>query len=234
MAVGFRCRNADQIIQIDSYYVNSHLVTQGYCDTLAIGTVAPQYEAAIALAPDYSSAAEAPVVFVKPTQTGKWIGSVQVASPYEAFGSFPARPNGELRIRAECPFYWALFSQIGNPVSRNLRHGLRVRHPVTGQVVYTSNNIAPRITTMMPLIGGAGRWPTTVSFPTHSAIPWIFAANLVDCSAGQETDPYAMMAKINPGLSTMTVDYLNTNTMQHEAGDPFEASPALVGVGALA
>lgn len=234
MAIGFRCRNPSGIIQIDAYYVNSHLVTQGYCDTLAIGTVVPQYEAAIPLAADYSSALEAPVVFLKPTQAGKWIGSVQVASPYEAFGSFPARPNGELRIRAECPFYWAVFSSVGTPISRGLSYGMVIRHPETGRVVFTTNNTAPRITTMMPLVGSGNRWPSTVGFPVHSEIPWIFAANLVDCSAGQDTEPFAMMAKINPGLSTMTVDYLNTNTMQHTTGDPFEGSPALVGVGAFA
>lgn len=234
MASGFRCRNQDQIVQIDSSYVNSHLVVQGYSDKLAVGTAVPQYEAAIALAADYSSANEAPVVFVKPTQTGKWIGSVSVPAPYEAFGSFPARPNGEVRIRAECPFYWAIFSSIGNPISRGLKVGMVIRSPANGAIVFTTNNTAPRITTLLPFAGGTTRWPMTAGFPAHGAMPWIFASNLVDASSGQETDPYAMMAKINPGLATMTVDFLNTNTMQHQAGDPFEGFPAYVGVGAFA
>ncbi len=233
MAAGFKIINDSGVIQIDGDYVNSRLIAQGYCDTLGTGTAVTQYWADVALGAAYPSSAECPVVFVRPTQAEKWIGSVAVDTPHDSFGSFPSRPNGSVRIKAQCPFNWAIFSCLGMPVDTGDACGVKV-WKADGTLAYSSSHVSPRITQLLSFAGGTSRWPLARSFNQQAAMPWVFASNLVDCSGGENADPVAMMAKVNAGLNTLTVDYLNTNTMLHAAGDPFEGFPAYVGIGALA
>lgn len=159
----------------------------------------------------------APIIFVKPNNTGQFVGVLTHAridnNTYKV--EFLAETGG---------FSWAIFSPTcTSPVTETVSYGLEV-YTSTGGIAYSSKNKHPQITHLFykPSIfsGACYTWTfqnsgwnnATYALSGYTSMPWIMVNNLTAHWAG--VGPYSdelpgYMGKINSGYTSATFDLRN-------------------------
>ncbi len=214
MGYGFEVTSASGSVQIDQDFVNSRLSITGYCNTHTGNYGGPPYTGVYDLDLELPSAvnldAEIPVILVRPSALGKYVGAVQFIRNYNVDGSgVPTTPTGtwNVQIVAECPFDYAIFSTLTTPVSDGSTHGLEV-YRADGSVAYSSRHSHPRITDTFQIPSGGYVFPQSFGFPSKSATPWILANPLCTTFVGVGDGDE------NIGAVFMRVDTLASCTVQ--------------------
>lgn len=218
MSAGIQVFNDQQILQIDSDYRNARFAFSGYCNTQAVGS--NSYFVNVALDAQTSSALECPMVLIRPEQTNQYVGGCFVNSPYDAFGSFPARPNGAVQLWGQCPFDWAVLSTRVGMGSGGSPFGFDV-FDASGNLVFASAYRQLRITEIFDDPNSNG-WPKAFNLTKGQSNPWIWANPLVGITGGPYDEQFpGIVARFNANRSQLTVAAVDLVTMGDLPGNPF-------------
>jgi len=218
MTAGIQIFNDQQILQIDSDYRNARFAFGGYCNTKAVAS--NSYFVNIALDAITSTALECPMVLIRPEQTNQYVGGCFVNSPYEAFGSAPARPNGAVQLWGQCPFDWAILSTRVAMGSGGSTFGFDV-FDAGGNLVFASAYRQLRNTEILENPDGNG-WPKTFNLTKGQSNPWIWANPLIGQVAGSFDEVFpGIVARLNGNRTQVTVTAVDLVTMAALPGNPF-------------
>lgn len=230
MSAGLQVFADNAVLQIDSDYRNARVAQEGYCNNLFPGT--SSFWVNIAMNATTRTDVECPVVVIKPEQTEKYVGGCFVHSPYEAFGSFPARPYGAVQLWGGCPFHWAVFStQVA--LTGGSPFGLDV-FDANGALVFASAYRQLRVTETFDDANSLG-WPKAFSLTRGQVDPWIWVNPMIGISGGPYDEVFpGIAAKFNAARTQMTVAAVDLVTMSvlDSGGNPFQNQRRLFGTAA--
>ncbi|HAL21894.1 MAG TPA: hypothetical protein DCP40_04070 [Stenotrophomonas sp.] len=229
MNAGLQVFNDEQILQIDSDYRNPRIAFSGYCNTRAVGS--NSYFVNIGLDPATSTALECPMVIIRPEATGQYVGGCFVNSPYEAFGSTPARPHGGVQLWGQCPFDWAVLSTRVGMGSGGSPYGIDV-FDAQGNLVFASAYRQLRITQVFDDPNSQG-WPKTFNLTKGQANPWLWANPMIGLAGGTWNEEFpGIVGRFNAGRNQLTVAAVDLVTMAALSSNPFANQRRLFGTAA--
>lgn len=225
MSAGIQVFNDNQILQIDSDYRNSRFAFSGTAINRAQGS--SSYYANIALDSNTSTALECPMVLIKPSLDNQYVGGCFVSSPYEAFGSFPSRPNGAIELWGQCPFDWAILSTRIAIGSGGSDFGFDV-FDASGSLVFASGYRQLRITEAFDDPNSV--WPKTFPLTKGQSDPWIWANPLQGIAGGTFDEQFpGIVMRFNSGRTALTVNAVDLITMAQLSSNPFSGTRRIFG-----
>lgn len=212
MPTGFQALNATGVVQIDENFKNPRFVTSG---TIVERNTTNQGDPFVLELSAYgiNLTLEIPLVLIRPTQYGQFIGGVAVAPDFTSQSlnaiNFP---------RAQSyPYEYAIFSTlVPGVVDPGGTHGLQVFNGA-GTLIYNSNNRHARILANLYKPAPASYpYPYSFFIPAQPETPWFLANPLLWSTWGMESDQVT-------GIF-MRLDNQSQVTIGHQFNDQPESS----------
>ena len=200
MSYGLSVQSSLGTIQVDENYVGVRLIQSGSltADSTRIAT--------LTLGQPFSAP---PLVLVRPTAFGRYVGGMFFLGPYAG------QSNDSIRFlgTASVPFDYAIFAIEGTAVDDGSTYGLRVWNP-SNQITFNSAHTRARITHTFS-IGSFARCQSSAasySISGYSSMPWVVANNLYSVWSNGEEFVYEGFVVGFDSYSTMRMGYSSWST----------------------